>query len=185
MPEETSNQPTDVRAQLAAHFAGNSSEHPNRWSQLWDKGDFLPWDRGAPNPALVDLLDGSDGQTVTNGTITQFQGGSHRRRKVLIPGCGRGYDVLLFASFGFDAYGLEISESAVRMCREEQRKNGHKYPIQDHSRGAGNVEFLNGDFFSDGWLQALGIGGFDVIYDYTVRQLSNHENCACVLWSAI
>ena len=80
------------------------------WSTLWDEGDFLPWDRATPNPALDDVLayrqdligdcfvgDGKDGQ---------------RRKKALLPGCGRGYDVMLLANFGYDSYGLEISGSA-------------------------------------------------------------------------
>ena len=101
-----------------------------------------------------------------------IESGKKRRRTVLIPGCGRGYDVTLFASFGFDAYGLDISESAVNMCREEQERNAHKYPVQDRSVGAGKVKFLAGDFFSDAWNRDIEIGVFDVIYDYTVRIIS-------------
>lgn len=121
--------------------------------------------RGTPNPALSDLLSGEDGYSMGDYHV---EGGKKRRRTVLVPGCGRGYDVTLFASFGFDAYGLDISESAVNMCREEQERNAHKYPVQDRSVGAGKVEFLVGDFFSDAWNRHIGIGAFDVIYDYTV-----------------
>lgn len=164
----SSNQPTDARARLAAHFTGDTVEHPNRWSQLWDKGDFLPWDRGAPNPALIDLLSGRDGKTIPDAMTYHVTGGHGRRKRVLVPGCGRGYDVLLFASFGFDAYGLEISERAVEKCRQEQERNGHKYPVA-HSDGAGRTEFLVGDFFRDAWIHETGIDAFDVIYDYTVK----------------
>ena len=153
-----------------AHFKGDTADHQSRWSDLWDKGDFLPWDKGAPNPALIDLLTSKDGASIGNAIEEQRGNGHQRRKKVLVPGCGRGYDVLLFASFGFDAYGLEVSDSAVERCKEEQETNGHKYPAQNDS-GAGKVQFLNGDFFGDAWAQDLGLDGFDVIYDYTVRVL--------------
>ena len=168
MSQTSSNQPTDARARLAAHFAGDSVEHPNRWSQLWDKGDFLPWDRGAPNPALIDLLSGREGNTPTDAMINHGTSTHRRRKRVLVPGCGRGYDVLLFASFGFDAYGLEISEAAVEKCRQEQEGNSHKYPVA-HSEGAGKTEFLIGDFFRDAWIHETGVDVFDLIYDYTVE----------------
>ena len=125
--------------------------------------------RGMPNPALTDLLSSQDGYSIAEAMSYHIETGIKRRRTVLVPGCGRGYDVNLFASFGFDAYGIEISKSAVDMCREEQEGNAHKYPVQDHSVGAGKAEFLVGDFFSDAWNRDIGISAFDVIYDYTVR----------------
>ena len=162
---------TDARARLQEHFSTTDSEHGDRWSKLWDAGDFLPWDRGQPNPALEDVL--SQHVSVL-GTATCMRDGTERthRAKALVPGCGRGYDVLLLASFGYDAYGLEISESAVQKCREEQQKNGHKYPPRDKSIGAGNVQFVKGDFFkSDQWLGQVGDEHFDLIYDYTACAL--------------
>ena len=41
----SSDQLTDARARLLAHFAGDTAEHKTRWSQLWDQKNFLPWDR--------------------------------------------------------------------------------------------------------------------------------------------
>ena len=170
MALETSDQPTGDRARLLAHFEGDTADHQSHWSKLWDKGDFLPWDKGAPNPALVDLLTSKDGESIGDAIEEPGVNGHPQRRKVLIPGCGRGYDVLLFASFGFDSYGLEVSDSAVKRCKEEQETNGHKYPVQNEV-GAGMVRFLNGDFFGDAWAQHVGLDGFDVIYDYTVSLL--------------
>ena len=46
-----------------------------------------------------------------------------QRRKALVPGCGRGVDVLLLASFGYDAYGLECSATAVDACKKEEKEN--------------------------------------------------------------
>lgn len=159
----------DVRTRLLNHFADNSSDQPDRWAELWDKGDFLPWDKGLPNPALVDVL--SEKQDLIGTCFKEYAGSDEKkqRKKAFVPGCGRGYDVLLLASFGYDAYGLEVSEKAVQLCVQEQKANGHKYPVRDEAAGAGNAVFVQGDFFSDDWTdQIQGGGTFDLIYDYTV-----------------
>ena len=157
----------DARARLLEHFSVTENEHGNRWSRLWDAGDFLPWDKGAPNPAFEDVL--SQHVNVLGTATCTWQGDIRTSRaKALVPGCGRGYDVLLLASFGYDAYGLEISDSAIQRCREEQEKNGNKYPTRDESIGHGSVHFIKGDFFrSKEWLGEVGDQQFDLIYDYT------------------
>ena len=179
--------PPDDRAKLLAHFAGDRSDHTERWSKLWDKGDFLPFDRGVPNPALEDTL--SDHHEILGSCFRDDCHGGRRRKKALVPGCGRGYDVLLLASFGFDAYGLEVSQTAVKRCFEEQKTNGHKYPPKEGSAGGGRISFLNGDFFGDGWINKVEGGGvFDLIYDYTVELRSadprlNMDSIQCVMAS--
>lgn len=166
----------EVRARLLAHFPNETSDKPDRWAVLWDKGDFLPWDAGAPNPALVDVLTDRKDLIGTcfkvKGTLAEEkeEGGRKERKKALVPGCGRGYDVILLASFGYDAYGLEVSDKAVELCLQEQQTNGDKYPVNDESVGSGTVTFLKGDFFHDEWTKKIPGGGkFDLIYDYTVR----------------
>ena len=157
----------DSRARLMAHFAGDTSEHPNKWSDLWDKGDFLPWDRGIPNPALRDTL--TDQRHLLGTCFVQDDFGNQRRKRALVPGCGKGYDVLLLASFGYDAFGLEVSQTAFARCNEEQEVNGHNYPVEDEDAGAGAVKFMRGDFFGTDWMTDIkGDGKFDLIYDYTV-----------------
>ncbi|MCJ1322298.1 hypothetical protein MMC15_007646 [Xylographa vitiligo] len=152
-------------------FSGPVAENPGRWSQLWDAGDFLPFDRGLPNPALEDTLTRREKLL---GTATRYADESKRttRKTALVPGCGRGYDVLLLASFGYDSYGLEISETAVQRCKEEYEKNGYKYPVKDGGVGAGRVVFIHGDFFDattwKGDVESLRFPTkFDLIYDYT------------------
>lgn len=166
------------RERLREYFSGPAVEVPDRWSKLWDAGDFLPFDRGEPNPALVDVLtDRRD--LIGDCFVHQEHSGQRIRKKALVPGCGRGYDVLLLSSCGYDAYGLEISDTAVKRCKEEQEKNGHKYPVRDEAIGAGSVNFVKGDFFSENqeWTGASGrFESFELIYDYTVRQCS-HRNC--------
>lgn len=157
----------DARARLKQHFPNNSSDQVSRWAQLWEHEDFLPWDRGCPNPALGDLL--KEKQNIIGTCYKDDESSRKQRKKALVPGCGRGYDVLLLASFGYDAYGLEVSDKTVQMCIQEQITNGHKYPVQDDSVGAGKVSFVQGDFFSDAWTKEMPGGPvFDLIYDYTV-----------------
>jgi len=136
------------RARLLSHFAGDASKHTAKWEMLWQKGDFLPWDRGVPNPALAHLL--NDRQDLVGPCMVDNGEGGQRRKRALVPGCGKGYDVLLLASYGYDAYGLEVSQTAVERCIEEQEKNGHNYPVQGHS-GPGSTSFLLGDFFGTEW----------------------------------
>ena len=158
------------RARLKSHFAGDISKHQDKWSDLWDKGDFLPWDRGMPNPALLDTL--THQRHLLGTCFVQDDSGKRRRKKALVPGCGKGYDVLLLASFGYDAFGLEVSQTAVKRCYEEQKATGHKYPVRDECSGAGAVKFMHGDFFGTEWMSNIeGDAKFDLIYDYTVGKL--------------
>ena len=167
MTEGMADKPTDARARLMATFAIPPSEHGKGWDKLWKEGDFLPWDKGTPNPALVDLLDTRQDLI---GSPLLAEGDTKRRKRALVPGCGRGYDVLLLASFGYDAVGLEISANAVQSCEEEKRANGTKYAVRDESVGAGESRFIVGDFFADEWLREVeGPGKFELIYDYTVH----------------
>jgi len=46
-------------------------------------------------------------------------------RKILIPGVGYGRNAKLFVESGFDVTGIEISETAIRLARE----NGLEFPI--------------------------------------------------------
>ena len=124
-----------------------------------------------PNPALVDIL---TRQRHLLGTcfVQQDDSGKRPRKKALVPGCGKGYDVLLLASFGYDAFGLEVSQTAVKRCYEEQNANGHKYPVRDEVSGAGAVKFMHGDFLGTEWMSNIeGDAKFDLIYDYTVGKL--------------
>lgn len=152
------------------------------WSKLWDLGDkHVNWDKGFPNPALEDTLTQHRrilGPPIITDSYPDSEGNQCRRKKALVPGCGRGVDVLLLASFGYDAYGLECSPSAVEVCRSEQARASelNHYPVRDTKVGRGNVTFVQGDFFQDGWLQELGLGWneFDLIYDHSVSSHPLH-----------
>lgn len=168
MTTPTNIDPKDVQAYFAKY---QGDKYVEGWAALWDKGDNLPWDRGFPNPALEDTLVQRAG--TIGGPIAQ----DGQRRKALVPGCGRGVDVLLLASFGYDAYGLECSAMAVDACKKEEKENHSRYRVRDEKVGKGKVTFVQGDFFDDTWLKDIGVprNGFDVIYDYTV----------CILTAAV
>ncbi|KAF1962398.1 S-adenosyl-L-methionine-dependent methyltransferase [Byssothecium circinans] len=162
--------PSQNQDRLRAHFAGHdASAHPQRWDELWQKGDFIPWDRGHANPALIDAL--NQRSDLFPSPISQSDG---KRKRALVPGCGIGYDVALFAAHGYDAYGLEVSASAVKAAKEYLKDVGEgplegEYKVKDAKVGVGKKDCVLGDFFDDAWLDGVGGRGegFDVIYDNT------------------
>lgn len=168
MTTPTSIDPKDIRAHWAKY---QGDRYVDGWASLWDS-DTLPWDRGFPNPALEDTL------IQRAGTMGEPIAQDGQRRKALVPGCGRGVDVLVLASFGYDAYGLEVSATAVDACKKEEKKNHSRYRVRNEKVGQGKTTFVQGDFFDDAWLKEIGVSrnGFDIIYDYTVCIL------ACRYW---
>lgn len=163
---------------MSEHFKGREGE-AKRWDDLWAKGDFLPWDRAAPNPALVDTL--SDRKDLLGSSPLLPNG---QRKRAFVPGCGKGYDVLLFASFGYDAIGLE-SENAVKTARQWQKDHEQEYEVRNNEVGRGSVTFVTGNFFEQGWEKDIpgGVGdGFDAIYDYTV--CSEYQSRSTRCWQA-
>jgi len=93
-----------------------------------------------------------------------------RRKKALVPGCGKGYDVLLLSAFGYDAYGLEISPKALESAKQTEKEVASK-GVYETREGVdkGKITWLAGDFFTDQVLKGVeGDGKFDLIYDYTV-----------------
>ena len=158
-PTMASSIPEKLRQQFVEIPAEQQS---TGWNALWTQ-KFTPWDRDLPSPALVDTL---------NQKADLFGPRSEKataRRRALVPGCGRGYDVLLFASHGYDAYGLDAAETAIESARTLQAEQGNdetKYPVRS-SLGRGVAEFVTADFFKDDFLENIGGGSFDVVYDYT------------------
>ena len=93
------------------------------------------------------------------------EGSGGTKKRALVPGCGRGYDVMLLASFGYDAVGVDGSETAIKAAQTLPQEHIDKYPLQPGVQERGKVAFVLGDFFSKSW---EGTGEFDIIYDYTV-----------------
>ncbi|KAF2029573.1 S-adenosyl-L-methionine-dependent methyltransferase [Setomelanomma holmii] len=183
---------TQNQDRLRTHFSSLPvSSHAEGWDALWKEGTFIPWDRGCANPALVDLL-ASPQAPPTSSDPNPTPGAPRRdttphvelpsplrsegkRLKALVPGCGKGYDVALFASWGYDAYGLEVSEHAALAARkylggEDAGAETEDNKTKDDKIGRGVMEVVVGDYFDDGWSSETGVssvGEFDVIYDNT------------------
>lgn len=167
----------DVRAQLVSHFstATGSTAHGQKWDELYQV-NFLPWDKGFPSPALVDLLS-SPPQSSPHyfsryPNLLPSPSGT-KKLKALIPGCGKGYDVLLLAANGYDAYGLEISSNALKEARKVEKEKGNE-EVYATRKGVekGSVTWVAGDFFGEESIRDIfeegEEGKFDLIYDYTV-----------------
>ncbi|RHZ61550.1 uncharacterized protein CDV56_108851 [Aspergillus thermomutatus] len=152
------------------HIERRSSpeDHGSGWSNLWETGEDNLWDRGLPSPALIDLIEQQ--QQSPTSLFNPFTADG-QRKKALVPGCGRGYDVVMLALHGFDASGLEISAKAVSeaeayaasaMSQPQAYNFGAGYQAENSSPGS--VNFMQGDFFQPDW---SGDEKYDLVYDYT------------------
>lgn len=81
---------------------------PTDWEQRYQTGD-MPWEKGEPSPGLVDFVAGFPGI---------------RGQSVLVPGCGTGHDVRVFARAGAHAVGLDLAPSAISLCRQRTADAG-------------------------------------------------------------
>lgn len=152
------------------------SSHGTHWDNLY-RDDFTPWDRGNPSIALHDVLHARPDlihpaqEHDHRGKLIRDETGAVEKRKALVPGCGRGHDVLLLSAWGYDVWGLDYSPAARDLAiqnQEKAAKEGLYKPVEGLEKG--KVEWVTGDFFSDEWAKDAGIDGkFDLIFDYTVR----------------
>eukprot|EP00871_Galdieria_phlegrea_P003366 jgi/Galph1/402/GphlegSOOS_G5185.1 len=104
------------------------------WDDCWKSG-ITPWDRGASLPILVELCEKN---AFPNGFA-------------LVPGCGRGYDVLTLATESRTAIGIDCSEEAKKQA--EQLRDARGVPAE-------RAQFFVGNFFDFPFEQK-------VIYDLT------------------
>jgi SAM-dependent methyltransferase len=106
---------------------------PVDWRQAWKTGR-TPWDAGTSPPALLGLL-----------ARGQIPGG-----RILVPGCGTGYDLATLARADREVVGLDLSGEARAAF------------LAAHSDLPGSVSYEVGDFFSYEPGE-----GFDFVWDYT------------------
>ncbi|KAJ5927617.1 thiol methyltransferase [Penicillium verrucosum] len=164
------NQKVPGSSRITDHFSERAlQDHGSGWSALWDTKDNVLWDRGKPSPALIDLIE-------QRKDLFQPLTANGRRKKVLVPGCGQGYDVVMLALHGFDVYGLDISKTGISAAQgyaynELQKPQEYNFGEQKSGPTAqGSTTFIKGDFFKSDWEQTALEGGevqFDIIYDYT------------------
>ena len=84
---------------------------PTDWEAQYQKGE-TPWDKGAPSPGLVDLL-----------------ASEPVRGRVLVPGCGFGYDVRALAATADEVVGLDIAPSAIEGAARFPRVGNERYEL--------------------------------------------------------
>lgn len=71
------------------------------WQSRFESGS-TPWDRGAPNPQLKQWMD--------TGAIAAGD-------RILVPGCGRGWEVAELAAGGARVTGIDYAPGALTACR--------------------------------------------------------------------
>eukprot|EP00892_Ulva_mutabilis_P009053 jgi/Ulvmu1/651/UM010_0022.1 len=127
----------------------NTHEYHSRWENMWadgiDHGEAFDAYQSAP--VLVELLQSDEGQALCKG------------KSAVVPGCGRGYDLVTFAKHGASkVVGFEISESAAAVARA--------YTAAQPDSAAADVSVEVADWLDPSSGSASDVT-FDVGYDYT------------------
>ncbi|KAM5357900.1 hypothetical protein ACJZ2D_015803 [Fusarium nematophilum] len=163
-------------ATLEARFASVPfSDHGSHWDSCW-RSATTPWDRGTASVALHDLLAQRPDLVPPSqhhdhrGQLIRDSTGAVHKKTALVPGCGRGHDVLLLSSWGYDVWGLDYSTAAEEEAVKNQ-KQAEAEGLYEAVEGLdkGKIHWVTGDFFSQDWAKNVGTeeGKFDLIYDYT------------------
>jgi len=79
-------------------------EYPDFWNQKYINNDDQ-WDIGSPTPLFVDWS-----KTLSN------------RKRILIPGAGRGHDALYLAQKKHDIYAIDFSSEAIKDLASKAKK---------------------------------------------------------------
>ncbi|GMK58757.1 hypothetical protein CspeluHIS016_0601990 [Cutaneotrichosporon spelunceum] len=122
--------------------ATDEKNYPDMWENRWDT-EQTPWDQGQSAPALVAFLTSAAASTAgvpVSGTA-------------LVPGCGLGYDVDLFARRGLDTTGLDVAPTGAKKADQW---------VKSQTGQKGKAQVICADFFTYEPKEK-----FDVIYDYT------------------
>lgn len=72
------------------------------WNECYADGK-TGWDRGAVHPFMDQLL--------SNGILEPC--------KIIVPGCGRGYEVVELAKRGFDVTGIDVADEPVHQLKSQ------------------------------------------------------------------
>ncbi len=115
------------------------TQRENFWENFYQT-ENIGWDRGATSLNLLNWLD--------NGDLSPC--------RILVPGCGNGYEVLTLAEKGFEVVAVDIAPSAVTNLQKA---------LKDNQLIA---EVIQSDFFS----LDFSANPFDAIYEQT---------CLCAL----
>lgn len=105
------------------------------WEELY-RNNTVAWDLRTPTPAFIDLL---NSEYFLN------------KNKMLVVGCGYGYDAIEAAKKGFNVTALDFSETAIEFAKTLAGKEKV------------SVNFLVEDFFN---LNTSFLNSFEIIFDY-------------------
>ncbi|XP_021752598.1 thiocyanate methyltransferase 1-like [Chenopodium quinoa] len=97
------------------------SQTTGGWQKCWEE-DRTPWDLGHVTPVIQHLV----------------QTDALPKGRILIPGCGRGYDVIAMASSQRNVVGLDLSEAAITKAKK----------LAASSANANSTTFIVDDFFT-------------------------------------
>ena len=111
-----------------------STVDPEYWRERWLEGR-TGWDRGDLSPALVHWL----------------EQGALEPCRILIPGCGNGYEVDALAARGFRVTALDIVPEPLEALGKRLKDKGLQ------------AEIVQGDVFT----YTPGDGAFDAVYEQT------------------
>ena len=117
----------DEAAERLRHGPKLDPAGPEFWDLRFREG-FMPWDAGGVPAAL-----------------REFLAREPPARRVLIPGCGSGYEVRAFATAGHEVVAIDFSAAAIEAARRVLGELGHLA--------------VQGDFF------AHPAGKFDLVYE--------------------
>ncbi len=81
--------------------------NPEFWQQRFESGETA-WDRGGPSPQLLAWLD--------SGNLTPC--------RIVVPGCGSGWEVVELARRGFEVTGIDYTAAAVTRARNAMTLQG-------------------------------------------------------------
>ncbi|TWU47052.1 methyltransferase domain-containing protein [Rubripirellula reticaptiva] len=77
------------------------------WQHRYDNA-MTGWDRGRPSPILSRWVESGDLQPC----------------EILVPGCGRGHEVIAFAEAGFTVTAVDFADAAVQSLEKELDRRG-------------------------------------------------------------
>ena len=120
---------------------------PDFWHQRWQQ-NLIGFHQAEGNPYL-----------------RQYWGelGVAAPARVLVPLCGKSYDLMWLHQQGYHVEGVELSELAVRAFFVEQGLTPHQHKVGEYSLWEGEgIRLWCGDFFK---LTAAQLGPIDAVYD--------------------
>ena len=77
------------------------------WQERYDKS-MTGWDRGEPSPVLLHWMNSSE----------------LRPCEILVPGCGRGHEVIALAEAGFSVTAVDFADTAVQTLTQQLDRRG-------------------------------------------------------------